>query len=150
MAIGTVHLPLLDHVHGLDPCDEDSSTPKRLESEHRACDSGINIQPARTHALTPLAVQTGLRLSEITDLCRSNVCLTTGAHVRVVGKGRKERSTPLTKSTANVLRSWMREIEPSVWGIPRERFSPKTLSSHSGSTLVDPINREIFSIRPHL
>jgi site-specific recombinase XerD len=66
----------------------------------------------RDHALILLAVQTGLRLSEITGLRRRNVCLTTGAHVRVVGKGRKERSTPLTKSTAAVLRSWMREIDP--------------------------------------
>lgn len=65
----------------------------------------------RDHALMLLAVQTGLRLSEITGLCRRNVCLTTGAHVRVVGKGRKERSTPLTKATANVLRVWLREIE---------------------------------------
>jgi integrase/recombinase XerD len=65
----------------------------------------------RDHALMLLAVQTGLRLSEITGLCRRGVCLTTGAHVRVVGKGRKERSTPLTKRTADVLRAWLREIE---------------------------------------
>lgn len=65
----------------------------------------------RDHALMLLAVQTGLRLSEITGLCRAGVCLGTGAHVRVVGKGRKERSTPLTKATANVLRVWLREIE---------------------------------------
>jgi site-specific recombinase XerD len=65
----------------------------------------------RDHALMLLAVQTGLRLSEITGLCRSGVCLGTGAHVRVVGKGRKERSTPLTKATTGVLRAWFREIE---------------------------------------
>ena len=65
------------------------------------------------HALMLLAVQTGLRLSEITGLCRRGVCLTTGAHVRVVGKGRKERSTPLTKATAGVLRACLREIEAS-------------------------------------
>lgn len=67
----------------------------------------------RDHALMLLAVQTGLRLSEITGLCRHAVCLGTGAHVRVVGKGRKERSTPLTKATADVLRAWLREIETS-------------------------------------
>lgn len=65
----------------------------------------------RDHALMLLAVQTGLRLSEITGLCRSAVCLGTGAHVRVLGKGRKERSTPLTKATADVLQAWLREIE---------------------------------------
>ena len=67
----------------------------------------------RDHALMRLAVQTGLRLSEITGLCRRDVCLSTGAHVRVVGKGRKERSTPLTKATSDVLRAWLREIETS-------------------------------------
>ena len=67
----------------------------------------------RDHALMLLAVQTGLRLSEITGLCRRDVCMATGAHVRVVGKGRKQRSTPLTKATADVLRAWLREIEAS-------------------------------------
>ena len=67
----------------------------------------------RDHALMLLAVQTGLRLSEITGLRRREVLLGTGAHVRVVGKGRKERSTPLTKATADVLRAWLREIETS-------------------------------------
>ena len=66
----------------------------------------------RDHALMLLAVQSGLRLSEITGLCRSGVCLGTGAHVRVIGKGRKERSTPLTKHTVKVLQAWLTEIEP--------------------------------------
>ena len=65
----------------------------------------------RDHALMLLAVQTGLRLSEFTGLCRRDIFLDTGAHVRVIGKGRKERSTPLTKATANALRAWLREIE---------------------------------------
>lgn len=66
----------------------------------------------RDHALILLAVQTGLRLFEIIGLFRRDFCLATGAHVRVVGKGRKERSTPLTKATADALRAWLREIEP--------------------------------------
>jgi site-specific recombinase XerD len=67
----------------------------------------------RDHAFMLMAVQTGLRVSEITSLCRHAVCLGTGAHVRVVGKGRKERSTPLTKNTANVMQAWLREITNS-------------------------------------
>ena len=65
----------------------------------------------RDRALMLLAVQTGLRLSEITGLCRRAVCLGAGAHVRVLGKGRKERSTPLTRTTADVMRAWLREID---------------------------------------
>lgn len=64
----------------------------------------------RDHALILLAVQTGLRVSEVTSLCRHAVRLGTGAHVHVVGKGRKERSTPLTKEAAAVMQAWLREI----------------------------------------
>ncbi|MEO7711026.1 MAG: site-specific integrase [Caldimonas sp.] len=63
----------------------------------------------RDHALILLAVQTGLRLSELTSLQAADVHLGTGAHVRVVGKGRKERCTPLSKNTRAVLTEWMRQ-----------------------------------------
>jgi site-specific recombinase XerD len=53
----------------------------------------------RDHAFILLAVQTGLRLSELTGLRRQDVHLGIGAHVRVIGKGRKERCTPLSKNT---------------------------------------------------
>jgi site-specific recombinase XerD len=63
----------------------------------------------RDYAFLLLAVQTGLRLSEMTGLKREDVILGTGAHVRVIGKGRKERCTPLAKSTRAVLKAWLRE-----------------------------------------
>ena len=63
----------------------------------------------RDYAWLLLAIQSGLRLSELTGLTRADVCLGTGAHVRVTGKGRKERCTPLTKQTAAVLQAWFRE-----------------------------------------
>jgi len=37
------------------------------------------------------------------------VVLGTGAHVRCVGKGRKERCTPLAKTTVAVMKAWLRE-----------------------------------------
>lgn len=64
----------------------------------------------RDHALMLLAMQTGLRLSELTGLRRDSFHLDTGAHVRVLGKGRKERATPLSKGTACVMRAWLREV----------------------------------------
>jgi site-specific recombinase XerD len=64
----------------------------------------------RDHALLLVAVQTGLRLSELTGAQRNAVILGTGAHIRVLGKGRKERATPLTRQTAAVLRAWLREL----------------------------------------
>jgi integrase/recombinase XerD len=61
----------------------------------------------RDHALLVLAVQTGLRISELTALARADVHLGAGAHVRCMGKGRKERATPLTVLTVQVLRGWL-------------------------------------------
>jgi integrase/recombinase XerD len=77
----------------------------------------------RNHAMILLAVQTGLRLSEITGLRRQDVQLGAGAHVRCEGKGRKERCTPLTKSVIAALKAWMKEnrAEESAFLFPSAR-----------------------------
>jgi site-specific recombinase XerD len=69
----------------------------------------------RDHALILLAVQTGLRLSELTNLMPADLQLGAGANVHVIGKGRKERCTPLSKCTRAVLTAWIRE-PPKVVG----------------------------------
>ena len=51
----------------------------------------------RDRALLLVAVQTGLRVSELIGLCCEQVVLGTGAHLRCTGKGRKERCTPSTR-----------------------------------------------------
>jgi len=63
----------------------------------------------RDHVLLHVALQTGLRLSELTGLRRQDVHMGTGAHVRCIGKGRKERCTPLAKQTIASLKAWLRE-----------------------------------------
>ena len=63
----------------------------------------------RDTALFALAVQTGLRASELIGLNCSDVHLGSGAHVSCNGKGRKQRITPLTSGTVAVLRAWMTE-----------------------------------------
>ena len=63
----------------------------------------------RDHAFLLVAVQTGLRLSELTGLRQQDVSIGTGAHVRCLGKGRKRRATPLTKSTAAVVAAWIKQ-----------------------------------------
>lgn len=75
-----------------------------LASPDQQCWSG-----RRDHALLLLALQTGLRLSELTGLRHDDLHLGVGAHVRVIGKGRKERCTPLSKNTRAVLAAWARE-----------------------------------------
>jgi integrase/recombinase XerD len=63
----------------------------------------------RDHALLLVAIQTGLRVSELTGLRCGDLHLGHGAHIRCVGKGRKERCTPLTNQTATVLQGWLAE-----------------------------------------
>lgn len=77
----------------------------------------------RDHALLLLAVQTGLRVSELTGLRCEDIRLGTGAHVRCRGKGRKERCTPLTKQGGRVLKAWLRERNgaPSDPAFPNSR-----------------------------
>lgn len=63
----------------------------------------------RDHALMLLAVQTGLRLTEVTGLSRHNLTLGKAAYLQVVGKGRKERAVPLARPVSAVLQAWLRE-----------------------------------------
>ena len=63
----------------------------------------------RDRTLLLVAVQTGLRVSELTGLNCQHVVLGTGAHVRCLGKGRKQRCTPLRPETAKMVDSWLRE-----------------------------------------
>lgn len=58
----------------------------------------------RDHALLLVALQTGLRASELVNLRCGDVVLGTGAHSRCLGKGRKERNTPLRRDTASCCR----------------------------------------------
>jgi integrase/recombinase XerD len=74
----------------------------------------------RDHAMLVLAVQTGLRISELIALSRGDINLGAGAHVHCVGKGRKERATPLIRLTVAVLRSWLTEYA----GAPRDPLFP--------------------------
>ena len=63
----------------------------------------------RDRALLLLALETGLRVSELTGIQRGDLSLGAGASVSCTGKGRKQRATPLTATTAAVLASWLAE-----------------------------------------
>lgn len=61
----------------------------------------------RDHMILLVAVQTGLRVSELASLTCADAELGAGAHLRCTGKGRKQRCTPLTKPTVRLLRTWI-------------------------------------------
>lgn len=88
----------------------------------------------RDKTLLLVAVQTGLRNSEITSLRRQDVEFGTGAHVRCLGKGRKMRSTPLRPDVAAVLKEWLSQ----QGGKPDDPVFP---SSNGGRLSADAFQR---------
>ncbi len=92
----------------------------------------------RDHALLLLAAQAGLRLSELTGLCRQDVHLGSGPYVRCHGKGRKERCTPLTRQTVRVLRAWLAEHR----GGSSDLLFP---SRHGGRLSPDALQRQLHN-----
>jgi site-specific recombinase XerD len=92
----------------------------------------------RDRTLLLVAVQTGLRASELIGLRCENVQLSAagaGAHVRCQGKGRKQRCTPLRKDAAQALRAWLEERN----GSPQEPVFPNSRGrelSHDGLAYI--------------
>jgi len=77
----------------------------------------------RDKALLLIAVQTGLRVSELIGLRQNDIALGTGAHVRCTGKGRKLRATPLRPEAVALMKSWLRELpcDPQMPVFPNRR-----------------------------
>ena len=80
----------------------------------------------RDHALMLVGIQTGLRVSELTGLTCGDVTFGTGAHVRCVGKGRKARCTPLTRSIAAIVKAWIKERDAQ----PEDPLFPNCRGAH--------------------
>lgn len=97
-----------------------------------ACDLG-SWTGRRDHAMLVLAIQAGPRISELADLVRGDVTLGRGANVHVVGKGRKERCTPLVPETVAVLRSWLDERG----GDPDDPLFPTTTGRHMSRDAIE-------------
>jgi site-specific recombinase XerD len=63
----------------------------------------------RDRVILVLTLQTGLRVTELITLTCGDIGLGSGAHVRCMGKGRKERATPIRKDSIKLLRDWQAE-----------------------------------------
>ena len=88
----------------------------------------------RDQVLLLVAIQTGLRVSELIGLQRQDVRLGRGAHVQCKGKGRKQRCTPLRKEAVRLLVAWLREC-------PNDPESPIFPSSRGGALSRDAVER---------
>lgn len=82
--------------------------PAEADALLGACDQGTRTG-RRDHAMFTLAIQTGLRISEIIGLNIADVHTGVGAHVHCLGKGRKERRTPLLPATVAIVTAWIAE-----------------------------------------
>jgi integrase/recombinase XerD len=104
----------------------------------------------RDHTLLHVAIQTGLRVAELTSLVCRDVELGTGAHLRCHGKGRKERITPLTTHVSATLRVWLAERQgrPDDAVFPSRRGGP--LSSDAVAVLVTRHTRTAATSAPSL
>jgi integrase/recombinase XerD len=113
----------------------------------------------RDHALLALAIQTGLRASELLGLTCGDVHLGTGAYVASHGKGRKNRITPLTPETVTILRTWLSEragtphqpLFPSNRGGPMSRDAlERRLATHSAKAARTCPSLSGKTITPHV
>lgn len=90
----------------------------------------------RDYTLMSVAIQTGLRISELLGLDCGDIILGTGAHIRCEGKGRKQRSVPLTEAVRSIVTVWLDERR----GTPAEPI----FTTHTGRRLSpDAVQRRI-------
>ena len=104
----------------------------------------------RDHAFLLVAVQTGLRVSEMTGLTREDVVISTGAHVRVIGKGRKERCTPLARSTRAVVKAWLREPQRGSENVLFPSARGKRLTVHGVQYMLNKHRMAASKVCPSL
>ena len=113
----------------------------------------------RDHTLRLVAVQTGLRVSELIGLRCQDVVLGTGAHVRCMGKRRKERCTPLRKDARHALRVWLRERQgqptdvlfPNARDLPMSRDGVEyLLAKHVATARQSCASLKTKRVSPHV
>jgi len=113
----------------------------------------------RDRAMLQLAIETGLRVSELTSLRIADAHPGSPPHIACHGKGRKDRITPMTKLTAEVIRQWLREragqptdpIFPTSQGAPLTRDAvARRLDLHVKTARGDCPSLSSKNITPHV
>ena len=113
----------------------------------------------RDHALLVTAVQTGLRASELIGMRFADVHLGSGPHIDCMGKGRKQRSTPLLAHTVAVLAAWLKERpgSPSDPVFPGPRGEPlsrnalgQLVAKHARAAAVECPSLGSQKVTPHV
>lgn len=96
----------------------------------------------RDHAILLIALQGGLRASEIIGLRCCDIVFGTGSNIRCEGKGRKHRTTPLRRDTVKVLQAWLKERK----GTDDDPLFPSIRGTRlSRDALEDIVSRHVLS-----
>jgi len=113
----------------------------------------------RDRAMIALAIESGVRVSELIGLRCGDVHLSAPAHIACHGKGRKDRITPLTKPTVAVLRTWLAEraglpadpLFPTSRGLPLTRDAvARRLAKHATTAARDCPTLRSKKLTPHV
>jgi len=113
----------------------------------------------RDRAMLALAIQAGLRVSELAGLSTGDIRLAGGPHVRCHGKGRKERTTPLTSEITAVMKTWVSEragqpAEPLFPTRTGRRLSPDAVQDlvarHTASAAASCPSLDSKHVTPHV
>jgi site-specific recombinase XerD len=107
------HAAVIQRVLSIPPARFERATVTFLTAEESQAlidaPDQLRWEGRRDRAMLLLTIQAGLRVSELVGLHCGDVALGTGGHVRVEGKGRKQRSVPLTGPAQAVLAVWLAE-----------------------------------------
>jgi site-specific recombinase XerD len=90
---------------------------------------GLTWTSQRDHLLLAMLYNTGARVSEIVGVRVIDVILEGAACVHLQGKGRKQRSVPLWKTTVVEIRAWLRRN-------PQLRAEAALLPNRDGQTMT--------------
>ena len=123
-------IPAKAREHTLVTFLEDAEVAALIETPDQATRLG-----RRDHALLVVGIETGLRVSELTGLRFTDVSFGRGANVYTLGKGRRERITPLRPTTAKLLEAWQGEtpIREGRASVPGEDRRPAQHRRRQGS-----------------
>ena len=107
-------------------------TEPEVDALLEACDQ-TTWTGRRDHTMFVLTIQAGLRISELAALTTADITLSVGANVHAIGKGRKERRTPLVPETRKVLKPWLNERA----GAPTDPLFPTTTGRHLSRDAIE-------------
>ena len=92
------------------------------------------VTPHRNKTFIKLALNTGMRLSELTNLTWNNIDLNIGRIKVVEGKGAKDRMLYIGDKTVGSLISW-KERQFEEWGKSERVFTTRTLNQWDGKAV---------------